>query len=77
MFPTFRVLDGGCEASLWWRNISSVKREEWFHDHVSRLVENGKHTLFWWDVRVGDVSFKDKFSICLTCHCLRGSQCWI
>lgn len=37
-------------------------KEGWFSDHVSRSVENGKHTLFCSDVLVGGVSFKDRFS---------------
>lgn len=37
-------------------------REEWFSDHVSRSIGNGKHTLSWSDVWLGGVSFRVRFS---------------
>jgi hypothetical protein len=51
-----RLLEGGRNASTWWRDISALRREEWFSGHISRSVRNGKHTLFlvrcvdWWSV---------------------------
>ena len=55
-------MNGGHEASMWWRDIAALRREKWFSDHVSRSVVNRKHTLFWSDVWVGGVSFRDMFS---------------
>jgi len=57
-----RLLEGGREASMWWHDIAALRREEWFSDHVSRSVGDKKHTLFWSDVWVGGVSFRDRFS---------------
>jgi hypothetical protein len=51
-----RLRGGGREASLWWRDVHALCREEWFSGHISRSVRNGKHTLFlvrcvdWWSV---------------------------
>jgi hypothetical protein len=56
-----RLKGGGREASIWWRDVHSLCKEEWFSDHVSRSVGNGKHTLFWSDVWLGEVSFTVRF----------------
>jgi len=56
------VLDGGRDASAWWRVIAALQREPWFSNHVCRVVGDGKQTYFWSDVWVGGVSFKDRFS---------------
>jgi hypothetical protein len=57
-----RVKEGGREASVWWRDISSLRSEEWFHGNVSQVVGDGKNTLFWSDVWVGGMSFRDRFT---------------
>jgi len=50
------LLGGGREASLWWRDVHVLCREEWFSDHVGRYFGSGKHTFFldgclaWWGV---------------------------
>ena len=41
---------GGLNASLWWRDMEVLRREEWFQDRVQRVVGNGDNTLFWADV---------------------------
>ena len=41
-----RLLGGGREASMWWRDIAVMRREEWFENHVSRSVGNGGENLF-------------------------------
>jgi len=51
----WRLREGGNAASTWWCDIAALRREEWFSDHVSWSVGNGKHTLFWSDVWVGGV----------------------
>jgi len=56
------VLDGGRDASSWWRVVTALRREGWFSDHVSREVGNRKGSMFWSDVWVGGVTFRDKFS---------------
>jgi len=56
-----QLRDGGREASIWWRDISSLRMAEWFHGNVSLFVVDGKNTQFWTDVWVGDVSFRDRF----------------
>jgi len=56
------VLDEGHVASSWWRDIVGFCREEWFRDHVSRVVGDGKLTMFWSDVWVGGVAFRDRFN---------------
>jgi len=57
-----QVLDGGREVSTWWRDIAALHREGWFGENVSRSIGNGKSTLFWSDVWVGGVSFRNRFS---------------
>jgi len=57
-----RLRGGGHEASEWWRVVHSLSRENWFGDHVSRWVGNGRTTLFWSDVWSGRVSFRVRFS---------------
>ena len=42
--------------------VSLLSRECWFSDHVERVLGNGKHTLFWSDVRCGEGSFRVRFS---------------
>ena len=56
-----RVREGGREASVWWRDISVLQTEEWLHGNVSQFVGDGKNTLFWFEVWVGGVSFKNRF----------------
>jgi len=55
-------MGGGREASLWWRDVLTLCREEWFSDHVNRYVGSRKHTLFWTNVWLGWVSFSVRFS---------------
>jgi len=57
-----RLKGGGREASEWWRVVHNLSRENWFSDHVSCYVENGRTTLFWFDVWHGRVSFRVRFS---------------
>jgi len=57
-----QLLEGGRNASSWWRVISTFRREKWFSEHVSRVVGNGKLTMFWSDVWVGGVAFRERFS---------------
>jgi len=59
---------------MWWRDISTLCRDELFHGHVSRLVGDGKKTLFWTDVWVGGVSFRDIFSILFELSMLKGES---
>ena len=56
-----RVREGGREASVWWRDIYVLRSEEWFHGNVSQFVGDDKNTLYWRDVWVGGMSFKDRF----------------
>jgi len=56
-----RLGAGGCHASLWWRDMEVLRREEWFQDSVQRVVGNGENTLFWSDVWVGEVSFRVRY----------------
>jgi len=57
-----QLVDGGRNASSWWLVISNLRREEWFKDHVSCGVGNGKLTMFWSDVWVGGVALRERFS---------------
>jgi len=41
-----RLKDGGHEASNWWRDISTLRTNEWLHGNVSLFVGDGKNTLF-------------------------------
>jgi len=56
-----RVREGGRDVYVWWRDISALRTDEWFHGNVRQFVGDGKNTLFWIDVWVGGVSFKDRF----------------
>jgi len=55
------VSEGGQLASVWWKNISVLRSQDWFRGNVSRFVGDGKNTLFWTDVWVDGVSFRDRF----------------
>ena len=55
-------MGGGNAASLWWRDIYALSREEWFSDHVSRSVSNGRNALFWVDFWNGGVAFSVRFN---------------
>ena len=57
-----RVLEGGRDASYWWRVIAALRREVWFSDHASHDVGNGKSTMFWSDVWIDGVALKESFS---------------
>jgi len=57
-----RLLEGGREASMWWRDIAAMRMEEWFENHVSRLIGNGEKTAFWTDVWCGDEEFRVRFN---------------
>jgi hypothetical protein len=58
------VREGVREASVWWRDISALRSKDWFYGNVSQCVSDGKNTLFWLDVWVGRVSFRDRFNRC-------------
>ena len=47
---------------MWWRDIAVVRREEWFSEHVSRFVGDGKQTLFWTDLWIGGVLLRDRLN---------------
>jgi len=51
----------GREASLWWRDVHALCREEWFSQNVSRVIGSGNDTLFWSDVWMAEVSIRDRF----------------
>ena len=55
------LVGDGRGSSLWWRDVHDLCREEWFSDHVSRLVGNGKQTLFWTDAWLGEASLSFRF----------------
>jgi hypothetical protein len=55
------LLYGGRDASTWWRVTCTFRREEWFSEHVSRVVGNGKLTMSWSDVWVGGVALRERF----------------
>jgi len=57
-----RLRGGGRKASEWWRVVHKLSREDWFSDHVSRYVGNGRTTMFWSDVLLGEESFGARFS---------------
>jgi len=56
------IRKGGCEASVWWRDVSAMRSEEWFGGNVSCFVGDGKNTFFWTNAWVGGVSFSDRFN---------------
>jgi len=57
-----QLLEGGRDASSWRRVIYTFRRKQWFSEHVSCVVGNGKLTMFWSDVWVGGVAFRECFS---------------
>jgi len=57
-----QVREGGRASSTWWRDIAALCREEWFRDHVSRSVGDGKNTFFWSKVWLGGVPLRHRFS---------------
>ena len=54
--------EGGREASSWWRDISTLREEDWFQGNVNQFVGDGKNTLFWTDVWVGGMVFRDRYN---------------
>jgi len=76
----FRVLsarygvEGGREASVWWRNVSALRIKEWFIGNISQVVGDGKNTLFWLAVWVGGVSFRDRFNRLYELSVLKGES---
>ncbi|AES59935.2 hypothetical protein MTR_1g035030 [Medicago truncatula] len=56
-----RLCVGGLDSSAWWRNISTLRLEGWFLGNVSRFLGDGRNTLFWTDVWVGEVSLRVRF----------------
>jgi len=63
---------GGRDGSTWWRNISALRSEGWFHSNVSRSLVDGTKTLFWTDVWVGELSLPDRFSRLYELSLLKG-----
>ncbi|KEH28085.1 hypothetical protein MTR_5g464500 [Medicago truncatula] len=59
---------------MWWRDITILRREEWFSDHVSHSVGNRKHMLIWSNVWVGGVFFRDRFSRLFELSMLKGES---
>jgi hypothetical protein len=57
-----QVCAGGRDSSVWWRNVSTLRWEGWFHGNVSRVLGDGRNTLFWTDVWIGEVTLRDRFS---------------
>jgi len=57
-----RLMGGGGDASLWWRDIHALCNEEWFSGHVRRLVGNGKYTLCWSNAWIGGEELSVRFS---------------
>ena len=59
--------EGGRASSAWWRSICRLRegvgegRANWFDSNTRRVVGNGRRTLFWHDIWVGDVPLKLKF----------------
>ena len=62
-----RLKEGGRASSAWWRSICRLRegvgegRANWFDSNTRRVVGNGRRTLFWHDIWVGDVPLKLKF----------------
>jgi len=56
------VKEGGREVSIWWRDISALRSEEWFHGNVSQFVGDGNNILFWTGVWVGGMPFRERFT---------------
>jgi len=46
----------GRDDSLWWRDVHTLCREEWFSHNVSRVIGNGKNTMW-----LGEVSLRVRF----------------
>ena len=63
---------GGRDGSAWWRNISALRSEGWFHSNVSRSLSDGTKALFWTDVWVGELSLRDRFSRLYELSLLKG-----
>lgn len=40
------VSDGGRDVSSWWQVIAALRREEWFSNNFSRVVGDGRSTMF-------------------------------
>jgi hypothetical protein len=62
-----RWQEGGNQSSLWWRMINRVREGigegvgQWFDANVHRVIGDGRGTLFWHDIWIGDIPLKLKF----------------
>jgi len=62
-----RLKEGGRAGSASWRSICSLREgvgegiANWFNINTRRVVGDGRRTLFWHDIWVGEVPLKFKF----------------
>ena len=69
-----QLCEGGRAASSWSRDIAALWSEVWFHGNVNRFVGDGKNTLFWTDVWLGGMSFRDRFTRLFELSLLKGES---
>ena len=60
---------------MWWRDIAALRREEWFVNHVSRVIGTGEKTAFWTDVWCGDQELGPGSIDFMNYRWLRGRWC--
>jgi hypothetical protein len=65
---------GGRYVSTWWRDISTLRLAGWFPSHVSHSMGDGKNTLFWTDIWVGEVSLRDRYNRLYELSMLKGES---
>ena len=69
-----RLCAGGRNSSAWWRTISTLRSERWFHSNISRSLGDGRNTFFKTDVWVGEVPLRDRFSRLYELSLLKGES---
>jgi hypothetical protein len=62
-----RIKEGGRLSSAWWKMVCQIREGigvgvgNWFESNVSKVVGDGRNTLFWYDKWCGDISLRMKF----------------
>ena len=62
-----RLKEGGSHGSTWWGSLCTIREGigegigNWFENKVRKVLGNGRGTLFWHDIWVGEFPLKIKF----------------
>jgi len=72
---------GGSHCLAWWQFLSRIREgigegvESWFENNIRRIVGDGRGTLFWHDIWVGEIPLKLKFPRLFALFATK--ECWV